>query len=400
MGGVVGGGSGVLDDLTSAIDVLLGADPRAVPLVDVVADLGLLHAQMQRLEAVMLTMVRTCDSDGGHHVAGYATTGSMLTDALRMNPGRGQAMTHHARALPEKFPRVWQALVSGEISVAHAVAIRRAEKKLPADRVEAAEPVLLQIARVGSPAMVRGAVDRMAELLQPEEHDEQVRDEFDRRNFGVSLTLDGWWAVDGHLPPQTGARLAAAIEQFASPGDDDDRRTSSQRRADAVEQLADAALGGQTAGVSSVVIVADAAHLDGRGARWDVTGLPVGASEFDLAVCQSQLTLVVAQRSGVGWKPLAVGMGSRFATPAQRAALAVRDQGCVYRGCSRPARRCHAHHVVDWRDGGPTDLDNLVLLCAYHHRMIHLGRARFIDDPDSPGRRIAIPARRHTGAAA
>ena len=41
----------------------------------------------------------------------------------------------------------------------------------------------------------------------------------------------------------------------------------------------------------------------------------------------------------------------------------------------------------------------MVLLCAYHHRMIHLGRAMFIDDPDTPGRHIAIPTRRHTTAA-
>ena len=399
MGAVAGSGSGVLNDLSAAVDALLDADPRAVSLVDLVADLAQLHAQMQRLQAVMLTMVRTCDSDGGHHLAGYPTTGSMLTDALRMNPGRGQAMVQQARALPEKFPQVWMALAAGEISFEHAIAIRRAEKKLPTDRLEAAEPVLLQIALVSSPAMVRGAVDRMAEMLEPDEHDKELHDEYERRNFDLSLTLDGWWAVDGHLPPQVGARLSAALEQFAERCDDDDRRTSSQRRADAVEQIAEAALEGQVSGISSVLIVADAARMDGRGALWDVNGLPVGTSAFDLAVCQSQLTLVVAQRSGLVWKPLSVGMSSRFASPAQRVALAVRDQGCGYRGCTRAARRCHAHHVIDWRAGGPTDLENLILLCAYHHRMVHLGRAEFFDDPET-GRRIAVPTRRHTGAAA
>jgi hypothetical protein len=157
---------------------------------------------------------------------------------------------------------------------------------------------------------------------------------------------------------------------------------------------------GHTTGITAVTVVVDAGRLDGIGATWDPTGLPVGLSSFDLAVCQSQLTLVVAEESGIGWKPLAVGVTSRFATPAQRAALRVRDGGCVYRGCTRSASRSHAHHVIDWRDGGCTNLENLVLLCAYHHRMVHLGRAVLIEDPDTPGRRIAVPARRHTSTAA
>ena len=79
-------------------------------------------------------------------------------------------------------------------------------------------------------------------------------------------------------------------------------------------------------------------------------------------------------------------------TPVEQAALDVLR--------TRKPNRCHAHHVIDWRDGGATDLSNLVLLCAYHHRMVHLGRAELVEDPESPGRRIAIPRRRHTSTAA
>ena len=42
----------------------------------------------------------------------------------------------------------------------------------------------------------------------------------------------------------------------------------------------------------------------------------------------------------------------------------------------------------------------MVLLCAYHHRMIHLGRATITEDPDTPGRHTAGPTRRHTTTAA
>ncbi len=398
--GVAGRGSGRLDALTRVVDDLAAADPRDVALGDLVADLATLHAQQQRLQAVFARMARVSDSDGGHHLAGYATTGAMLTDALRLSPGQGQAIVKVSRTLHTTFTATRDALAAGEISWAHASAIARAARKLPRSRLAEAQPLLLEVAREGSAAMVRAAVDRMAELLDPEHEDERLRDEYERRYLDVSRTLDGWWAVDGHLPPDVGQRLSAAIEQFAAPTAPDDTRTAKQRQADAVGEMADAALDGQTSGVAAVSVTVDAERMDGAGATWDPLGLPTGRSAFDLAVCQSRLTLVVAEKAGIGWKPLAVGMLSRFATPAQRAALAVRDGGCVYRGCTRPARRTHAHHVIDWRDGGPTDIENLVLLCAYHHRMVHLGRAVVVDDPDIPGRRMAVPAGRHRSTAA
>jgi hypothetical protein len=51
-------------------------------------------------------------------------------------------------------------------------------------------------------------------------------------------------------------------------------------------------------------------------------------------------------------------------------ALVVRDRGCAFPGCGRPARWCHAHHIWFWADGGPTKLSNLVLLCGHHHRVV------------------------------
>ncbi|CAA9352193.1 MAG: hypothetical protein AVDCRST_MAG07-3101, partial [uncultured Frankineae bacterium] len=61
-------------------------------------------------------------------------------------------------------------------------------------------------------------------------------------------------------------------------------------------------------------------------------------------------------------------------TPAQRRMLAVRDSGCVARGCTRPPALCDAHHLVHRADAGPTCLDNLVLLCRRHHVQWHQGK--------------------------
>ena len=69
--------------------------------------------------------------------------------------------------------------------------------------------------------------------------------------------------------------------------------------------------------------------------------------------------------------PLYVGRSARTVTGRQFKALVVRDRTCVVAGCHRPPAQCAAHHVQHWADGGPTDLDNLVLLCHQHHHDHH-----------------------------
>jgi hypothetical protein len=83
--------------------------------------------------------------------------------------------------------------------------------------------------------------------------------------------------------------------------------------------------------------------------------------------------------------PLAVGRTHRHATPAQRRALAARDQGCLIPGCQVPAEACQAHHLTPWSDGGETTLENMVLLCWTHHRQVDLGMWTIRPaDPNAP----------------
>ncbi len=49
----------------------------------------------------------------------------------------------------------------------------------------------------------------------------------------------------------------------------------------------------------------------------------------------------------------------------------VRDETCRFPGCDRPPVWCEAHHIWPWEDGGPTDQDNLVLLCTRRHHLLH-----------------------------
>jgi predicted restriction endonuclease len=71
-------------------------------------------------------------------------------------------------------------------------------------------------------------------------------------------------------------------------------------------------------------------------------------------------------------KVLALGRTRRLVSKALRRALLIRDRMCCYPGCHQ-TRHLKAHHVVPWILGGRTDLDNLILLCQWHHTAVHEG---------------------------
>lgn len=83
---------------------------------------------------------------------------------------------------------------------------------------------------------------------------------------------------------------------------------------------------------------------------------------------------------------LDVSRATRVVPPALRRALTVRDGGCRFPGCDRPAVWTDAHHIWSWATGGPTALDNLILLCRAHHRAVHEGGWTIITG--GPGGRV------------
>ncbi|WP_232668700.1 HNH endonuclease, partial [Pseudonocardia sp. TRM90224] len=68
-------------------------------------------------------------------------------------------------------------------------------------------------------------------------------------------------------------------------------------------------------------------------------------------------------------QPLDIGRLSRVIPDGMRRAVAARDRGCAR--CGRPASWCDVHHVIEWQNGGPTEINNLVMLCRMHHREVH-----------------------------
>jgi hypothetical protein len=149
------------------------------------------------------------------------------------------------------------------------------------------------------------------------------------------------------------------------------------RRADALERLAEAFLAGDTGTASGgdsylinlhtepEVLQADG---DGAEAECDECG-HVAAETSRRMACDAS---VVKWREDADGEPLSIGRKTRTIPPAIRRALHRRDGGCRFPGCSC-RRFVDAHHIVHWADGGETAMDNLVLLCRRHHRLVHEG---------------------------
>jgi len=78
---------------------------------------------------------------------------------------------------------------------------------------------------------------------------------------------------------------------------------------------------------------------------------------------------------------LNIGRRTRSIPPAIRRALKLRDHGCAFPGCTH-TRFVHAHHVEHWLHGGSTSLENLVMLCSFHHHMVHEGGWRVTAEAD------------------
>ncbi len=112
------------------------------------------------------------------------------------------------------------------------------------------------------------------------------------------------------------------------------------------------------------------AGLDTWGGMWvtDSTGTPLKESTWKTLLCDPDFYTLVVNSLGV---PLDMGDRIRFANRAQRRALAARDGGCVFPGCTAPSAWTEAHHIVEWRLRNSTDTSGLLSLCRHHHGVAH-----------------------------
>jgi hypothetical protein len=200
-------------------------------------------------------------------------------------------------------------------------------------------------------------------------------------------------AVRGLLDPVGAAVVRAALEPLTKPIGADDERSRRRRLADALVELAQHSLdhgfitdtGGQRTHLQLTASVETVMGLDGApGGDLEFAGAVPAATVQRLACDASIRRVLLGPDSAV----IDVGRALRVPAGATRAALRVRDGGCVWPGCDRPSSWTNAHHMLHWSHGGDTNLENLVLLCHHHHWSVHEGGWQLVR-PD--GHVLAIP---------
>ena len=379
---------------------------EAVHLGDDIAELS---ARIQAATYQLLVLIRAFDEREGWE--GCQSCAHWLNWRTGLKLGAAREKVRVARALGV-LPLLSDAMQRGQISYSKVRALTRVatpanERRLLDFALCAPASYVERLARAWR------RVDRATEAA-----DDQRRQT--RRHINTWVDDDGMVVIRGRLSPEVGAVVRRALEAASDrlrtevAAADAAETSTVQRQADALGLVAESALAADldrgTAGdryqvvlhVEADTLQADAAapashvsaetpshavgstgrgdadmdrrpvaatsssRMAGHAALEDCDGLHVSAETSRRVACDAA---AVVMRHTADGAILDVGRKTRTIPPALRRALQTRDRQCRFPGCH--ARRCDAHHVRHWADGGATRLDNLVLLCRRHHRAVH-----------------------------
>jgi hypothetical protein len=260
------------------------------------------------------------------------------------------------------LPRVAEAMARGDLGIDKVVELTRFA-------TPGTEAELVAWARDVSAGRIRHRGD-----LARRETDDEVREADEARS------LTWWWYDDGRrfglqgdLPAAQGAVVARAIGRLADslpamPGEEHSFFTE-RRRADALVALAATRLAEDQEPDRATLIVHARVDGDGRPTGgFEVEGGPaIPEQTARRLLCTARIQTVLENTSGD-----VIGLGRMTREPPEwmNRQLRLRDRGCTFPGCTA-TQWTQAHHIRWWSRGGTTDLDNLVLTCLFHHKLVH-----------------------------
>ena len=335
-----------------------------------------IHAATYRL----LELIREYDDSHGWFGPGLNSCAHWLNWKCGINMGAAREKVRVAHALKD-LPKISEKFRLGEVSYSKVRAMTRVA-------TEKNEEYLLKIARYGTAAHVERLVRNYRKVKRNEALD------FDNERH-AARELD-WYFDDGdslvlkgRFTPEQGVLVKKVLELIMDEDFEEQKDVSaetpvdelkpqsdpiSQRRADALVRMAEgymAKSGAANSGDRYLVHVhtdMEALKADGEGAESEIEeGRNVSAETSRRLSCDAGVVHWLENNRG---ESLSVGRKTRTIPPAIRRALRRRDGGCCFPGCTC-SRFVDAHHITHWADGGETNMNNLVLLCRRHHRMVH-----------------------------
>ncbi len=281
----------------------------------------------------------------------------------------------------QRLPGIDDAFRSGTISYSKVRAMTRSAT--PEN-----EQMLLQVALHGTAQHVEQLVRkyRRAESLTDNRCAES---QYEARELTCYFDDDGMLVLRGRMTPEDGAVFMKALEAMVAAQNpcvvtDEDaaslsEKTFPQKRVDALLALAEQAMSTMEEGLQplssadkyQVVVHIECGNQRNHEPHCSIESgahhLPLSPATARRLCCDASLAPVLEDSGG---NVLNVGRKTRAIPPSIRRALQIRDHGCRFPGCCE-SRYVDAHHVQHWCDGGETRLDNLVLLCRHHHRLLH-----------------------------
>jgi Domain of unknown function (DUF222) len=329
----------------------------------------------------------------------FSTLTRFLVRVLQLSPSEAASRVRAAAALGPRqsmlgerlqpvLPRLAALQRDGAVSVEKVQIVERAMHKLSRtglhpDVVETAEQLLTDHAPVLGPSDLRRYALRVVDAADPdgpEPVDDQLQQ--DRRYLELKQRRDGMWHLQGKLTTTVGAQLNAILDPLTKPRtttlEDEngqttpipDARPYGQRLHDGLDEacarllkMKDQPASGGTP--TSVVVTIGLEDLLAKAGLAETSDGSTLTSDQLLRIAdEAEIWPTIINHNNV---PLALGRTRRIASPGQTMALHIRDGGCSFPGCSHPPSYCDRHHIRDWILGGLTDLDNLTLLCRYHH---------------------------------
>jgi hypothetical protein len=280
-----------------------------------------------------------------------------------------------------------KAMAAGEIGFAHFALIARTSAAV-GERLDEAK--LLGQARKQTIAGFHDSCYHARHAADPQGCAADEAQGVEARSLTFANSDDGMVYVNGMLDKVGGAAVQAALEPLAQRTGKDDDRCRERRVADA---LVDVCMHSLDNGVPSrrthlqvTTSLETLLGLSGAPAAEMEFSLPISAKAVERLACDCSVTRILL---GSDSTVIDVGRAKRTISGPQRKALRVRDRGCVWPGCDRPATWTEGHHLVHWIHNGPGNLPNLVLLCYRHHWMVHEGEWQIVRGDD--GRMLTIP---------
>ena len=389
---------------------LLDRIDEILPVADG-ALIGELARASDRIEAKLVEALAGFLRTGTHDAEGWPSPVSWVKAHLPVTDAQAVGLVTRARRVND-WPVLAGSWFAGDLSAAQFETVVRAVGR---DHVEVyaahdseVSPMLVGLSVADTRVAIRHWVARAEAVTDP--HASEAREV--EANLHLSRTMGDRGRLDADLDPDTTAITEAALRVFERDDRDGEFRTLSQRRADALRDLCRFGLdhharrgrrSRQHPHLAVVIELPDLyrAVLWGCGVRtaedldafleWRaVSAVEEALIRHAFAHGSGQARTVdghpltpnaVTELFGAGTtmerlltadgRILEHGRAIRLATDSLRDAMVIRDRGCRFPGCDSPAAWIDAHHVHQWDSGGPTDLDNLMALCAGHHGVVH-----------------------------